>query len=164
MFLFILFLFYLFIFILLIFYFYFYLFYFYFYFLNRQWMTPLGLSMILSSLSARIFQIAMIYRYYKKLIQVTRRHLNIWLFAPLSISFLSQVIILAVWSGVDPYSKNLFILDQVDLTTDINCKSNNLKVWVSLLFAHFGIQIIFSMIVIYVTWSINNRIGRNGSR
>jgi len=125
----------------------------------RQWLTPLGLAVVLSALSSRLFQIAMIYKHYTQAKRVTRSKLNLWLFASLGISVLVQVIILVIWSAADHYRRCQFVYSSLDFEDDAECTCNYLAVWLGLLISHIGILLAWSMFVIYLTWSINNQVG-----
>eukprot|EP01091_Cochliopodium_minus_P010194 TRINITY_DN2657_c0_g1_i1.p1 TRINITY_DN2657_c0_g1~~TRINITY_DN2657_c0_g1_i1.p1 ORF type:complete len:652 (-),score=86.56 TRINITY_DN2657_c0_g1_i1:126-2081(-) len=127
--------------------------------LARQWLTPLGLAIVLSALSSRLFQIAMIFQHYIQAKRVTRAKLNLWLFASMIASIVAIVIILILWSAIDQYRKVEFVLNQNELSTDLKCDSNNLDVFLSLIAAVIGVLLVWCMVVIYMTWSINNQVG-----
>jgi len=125
----------------------------------RQWLTPLGLAIVLSALSSRLFQIAMIFQHYIQAKRVTRAKLNLWLFSSMIVSIVAIIIILVLWSAIDHYRKVEFVVDQNDLTTDLKCDSDNLNVFLGLIAAIICVLLVWCMVVIYMTWSINNQVG-----
>jgi len=70
-----------------------------------------------------------------------------------------QIVILILWSAIDHYRVVEFVYDALELQDDLQCNCDHLAVWLGLLVAHIGVLIVWSMFVIYLTWSINNQVG-----
>jgi len=67
-----------------------------------------------------------------------------------------DVILLMIWTFVDPYEPKFLLVDNADLVGAWYCTSNNLRLWLTLQLVLLSGMIVFGIMVIYQTWTWSN--------
>jgi len=131
--------------------------------LGRVWFTSLGFVILLASMFSRTWQLRTIYKLDK-----SKRIGEIRQLKPVANAILKlvyalvtfvvvDIILLTIWSSVDPYSPEFVVVDDTALLGLWQCHSDRTAVWMSFQILLLSGMIIFGIVVIYQTWTFSNQ-------
>jgi phosphate transport system substrate-binding protein len=126
--------------------------------LARVWLMFLGMSIALSALFSRLTQIYFIWVSFVTARRMTRERLMLMFFGVFGIGVLLQVILLAIWTGVDPFGRAVVSVSDLDITTTQVCTCSVPWVWFGLEIALFSIVLLWGVIATYSTWQLKEEV------
>ncbi|XP_025112675.1 gamma-aminobutyric acid type B receptor subunit 1-like [Pomacea canaliculata] len=127
----------------------------------RAWVLSLGFTLSYGSMFSKIWTVHQLTTSRKK----DRKGVQIWeLYTVLAVLLVLDVGVLSAWQVLDPLKRELEVFAQEDPTDteeDIqlrpqleHCNSENLSVWLGVLFGYKGILLIFGIFLAYETRSV----------
>lgn len=120
----------------------------------RIWLTTMGYCMILTAMFERTFQIKRVYGKVFKNNQLTATVAGLFeMGGTVGVVIILQVVLMIIWTCVDPYY-SVYVAQQTPFDVTYACRSSNVNVWLSLESIYFGILLIWTIYVVYSTWSI----------
>jgi phosphate transport system substrate-binding protein len=128
----------------------------------RQWLTFGSIAFMLCAIFSRLFQIHQIWLSYMVRVKgLSNTALHVYYFVSFGAFVLAQVIILIVWSAVDPFSSIQVTVSQVDVTAGYQCSSNNIWIWAGLEIGFYALLLIWGVYLLYATWDIKQEVGES---
>jgi len=130
--------------------------------LTRLWTGSLGFAILLGTMFSRTWQLNDIYQLQKykmdtlRFQTTTSKTLN-QLAITLSGVIFTNLLILTIWSAVDPLSPFFVVVDEEALTGYYTCTSNDMATWATLELIFFLSLLLFGIYVIYNTWSFQRQ-------
>eukprot|EP01102_Stenamoeba_stenopodia_P002994 TRINITY_DN1292_c0_g1_i1.p1 TRINITY_DN1292_c0_g1~~TRINITY_DN1292_c0_g1_i1.p1 ORF type:complete len:747 (-),score=124.36 TRINITY_DN1292_c0_g1_i1:183-2423(-) len=125
----------------------------------RMWLTGIGFTIFLGSMFTRTFQMHMLLMLLKRNTITKNMSKSRIKFKALmqfimcvSACILIQVILLIVWTSVDPLKAELSVINEIERTASWVCKGDNVWVWLGLEIGFFVCLIIYGIFVIYAIW------------
>jgi len=123
----------------------------------------LNLVILLASMFSRTWQLRAIYKLdkHKRIAEI--RSLNPIANAILKLVYalltfvVADIVLLSIWSLVDPYHAEFIVVSDADLIGSWKCSSLYLGAWLGLQILLLSGMIIFGIMVIYQTWTFSNQ-------
>jgi ABC-type phosphate transport system substrate-binding protein len=125
----------------------------------RQWFTALGATIVLASIFARTWHLHKIHHLIHKKNQILLKRRT--LFGIILIMFsaiCAQIGILGLWTGLNPLTANLLIVDSFNLLAEWECVGLNISIWLGVEFAFVGLLLILGLWIVYHVWSLKDKI------
>ena len=126
----------------------------------RQWFVAIGFSVMFAAIFVRAFQIQSIILLSKssKILSSKTRQVKslIRLIGTFSIIVAVQLVLLIIWTSVDPWVPVHHQVDDLRATYTYICSSNNNWLWFGLEIAYYGILLVFGFIVVYRSWDLKH--------
>jgi len=126
----------------------------------RKWFTGIGFSILFAAIFVRAFQIQSILLLSKssKILSSKARQVKslISLVGTFSIIVGVQLVILIIWTSVDPWTSIHHNVDILRNNYDFICSSNHNWIWFGIEIAYFGILLCFGFYVVYRSWDMKH--------
>jgi phosphate transport system substrate-binding protein len=127
---------------------------------SRKWFVGLGFSMMFAAIFVRASQIRAILRLAKSSKILSSKKRQMMSIASLAGLFAAivfvQVLLLSIWSGVDPWVPKVHDYDPLRGTFTWMCSSQNNWVWFGLQIGYFSLLLAFGWYVVYRTWDMKH--------
>lgn len=73
----------------------------------------------------------------------------------LGVLVLAQLVILIVWSAVDPFRSTRVTVNAIDLTVNYVCTANTPWIWMGIEIGYFALLLVWGVYLLYRTWDIS---------
>lgn len=131
----------------------------------RKWFTCIGVSLMLGALFTKTLQINAIYVFANRRMRNLTKGVQHMLIASASMVVVAvvQLVILAIWTGVDRWESRRIITDNVELVDELMCVSRNggLMGWLVVEIVFLGGMCLFASFVVYRTWEMKQSVSES---
>jgi len=123
----------------------------------RIWLFGLGDTMVMASVFNYMWRFYLV----NKQVEEKKWNKKVPIFqttvASMVIILVLELVLLSVWTGIDPFLQQFDVIDPYDLIGTYSCGSNMTTVWISTQYAFFFALNLWGIYAVTVTWTLQTK-------